>query len=439
MKNRLDIARELLSRNGAIVVQISDKQVAYLQVLMDEVFPEGFINKVAVNTRAPSGFKTVNLGVFESAEYLLVYGRDRKAWEYNPQFVESGYDENYCFQVVNVDEPYDQWERVNIKDVLASRHGYQGARQAKKELGEAVYLAELAQYALDNARSVFRLTQINSDAGKDTLRLKETSLNEPDKVFMLERENLSPRYLLNGQEMTFYSNKVREVDGKLLPTTMLTNIWTDIPWEGIASEGNVKLKKGKKPERLLRRILEMCTNSRDDIVLDFYLGSGTTAAVAHKKGLQYIGIEQLEYGENDSVVRLQNVINGDQTGISKVVNWKGGGDFVYCEMMKCNEIFMDRIQAAQASEELVKIWRDMAEGSFLNWYVHPSTPEEAINHFITQGNEQNGLQKQKHLLAELLDKNQLYVNLTEIEDTQFNVSEEDKALNQAFYGETYHA
>jgi len=439
MKNRLEIARELLCQDGAIVVQISYRNVGHLQVLMDEIFPESFINKVAVETRAPSGFKTVNLGVFESAEYLLIYGKNRRSWKYNPQFVKSDYDENYSFQVTNIDEPPSEWKIVNIKDLVASRHGFEDGRQAKKELGETVFLAEVAQYAIQNARSVFRFTEINPDAGKDTLALKEISLKKSDKVLVLERENLNPRHILNGREITFYTSKVRELDGNLVPTTMLTNIWTDIPWEGIASEGNVKLKKGKKPERLLRRIIEMGTDNPKDIVLDFYLGSGTTSAVAHKMRRQYIGIEQLDYGENDSIVRLQNVINGDQSGISKSVNWQGGGDFVYCELMKYNEAFMECIQAAKSSEELMQIWREMAENSFLNWYVNPAMPEEAVNDFIALGNEPNGLEKQKHLLAELLDKNQLYVNLTEIDDAQFKVSAEDKALNKAFYGEAYNA
>jgi len=439
MKNRLEIAKELLSQEGAIVVQISDRQVGYLQVLMDEIFPEGFINKVAVKTRSPSGFKTVNLGVFESAEYLLIYGKNRKLWKYNPQFEVTEYDENYSFQVTNIDEPCSKWKIANIKEVVASEHGFKDGRKAKKELGETVFLAELAQYALQNARSVFRFTEINRDAGKDTLALKEISIKSPDKVLMLERENLSPRYVLNGQEITFYANKIRELDGNLAPTTMLTNIWTDIPWEGIASEGNVKLKKGKKPERLLRRLIEMGTDNPNDIVLDFYLGSGTTAAVAHKMGRQYVGIEQLEYGDNDSVVRLQNVIKGDQSGISKSVNWQGDGDFIYCELMKYNEAFMERIQAAKSSKELLKIWREMAEGSFLNWYVNPAMPEEAVKDFEALGKESNGLEKQKRLLAELLDKNQLYVNLSEIDDAQFKVSKEDKALNRAFYGEASNA
>ncbi|HDL01214.1 MAG TPA: site-specific DNA-methyltransferase, partial [candidate division Zixibacteria bacterium] len=177
---------------------------------------------------------------------------------------------------------------------------------------------------------------------------------------------------------------------------------------------------------------------------------GTTAAVAHKMNRQYIGIEQLDYGENDSVTRLKNVVGKqkkgglleeytdyDRSGISKSINWKGGGDFIYCELMKYNEAYMEKIQSAKSSEELVKFWKDIAKNSFLNWYVNPEIPEDAVDDFIEIGKTENGLDKQKKLLAELLNKNQLYMNLSEIDDADFNVSGEDKKLNRSFYGEAY--
>ena len=133
------------------------------------------------------------------------------------------------------------------------------------------------------------------------------------------------------------------------------------------------------------------------------------------------------------------VIQGDPTGVSKTLDWKGGGEFIYCELMNYNEAFMERIEAAKASKELVKIWRDMAEGSFLNWYVNPQVPENAIKDFEALGNEDDGIKKQKRLLAELLDKNQLYVNLSEIDDPRFKVGDEDKALNKLFYDDAYNA
>ena len=184
-----------------------------------------------------------------------------------------------------------------------------------------------------------------------------------------------------------------------------------------------------KNELLMQRIIEY-TTKEGDIVLDFHLGSGTTAAVAHKMGRQYIGIEQMDYAETLPIERLKKVIAGEQGGISEAVNWQGGGDFIYCELMRYNQAYMDKIQSAHSSEALVTLWREIAENAFLNWYVNAEMPEEAINDFIAIGD----VAKQKHLLAELLDKNQLYVNLTEIEDADFGVSAEDKVLNREFYG-----
>jgi adenine-specific DNA-methyltransferase len=164
---------------------------------------------------------------------------------------------------------------------------------------------------------------------------------------------------------------------------------------------------------------------------------------------QWITVEQMEYAETITAERLKKVIGRnakkdgamfegleyDTGGISKSVQWQGGGDFVYCELMKYNEAFMDKIQAAQSSEKLVELWQDIAADSFLNWYVNPEMPQDAVNDFIEIGKTENGLEKQKKLLAELLNKNQLYVNLSEIDDEDFKVSDADKKLNRSFYEE----
>ena len=135
----------------------------------------------------------------------------------------------------------------------------------------------------------------------------------------------------------------------------------------------------------------------------------------------------MNYVESVTTERLKKVIAGEQSGIFKTDNWH----FIYCELMPYNQIFMERIQSAESSEALLSIWRDISKDSLLNWHVKPHKPEEAEEHFIAI----NDVEKQKQLLAELLDKNQLYVHLSEMEDETFNVSEPDKALNRAFYGE----
>ena len=225
-----------------------------------------------------------------------------------------------------------------------------------------------------------------------------------------------------------------EKDGIIFKQELQGTYWDGFNLNNLSKEGQVELENGKKPEALLERVIDISTDE-NDIVMDFFLGSGTTCAVAHKLNRQYIGVEQLDYGNNDAKVRLINVINKDQSGISKSISWNGGGKFIYCELLKYNINFIELIQKAENSGVLIEIWEGMAESSFLKWYINPEAPEEAIHDFIAIGQEENGLEKQKRLLIELLDKNQLYVNLSEMGDAQFNVSEEDKALNLKFYTE----
>jgi adenine-specific DNA-methyltransferase len=221
----------------------------------DEVFGvENFINLISVRTKSPSGFKTVNLGLFETAEYIFMYGKSKKDFQYNVQYVNSGYDENYTGYISNIDESPENWQVDDIRKIICREEGidldttHQPYSKLKEKIGEGVYFQKLSDLALSNSKSVFRLTAIGDDAGKETLEVKKKSKKASGKVFVVKRDGNDSRYLLDGQEIAFYSKKIKEIDGKEIPTTLLTNIWSDIAYEGIASEGGVRLKKGKKPE-----------------------------------------------------------------------------------------------------------------------------------------------------------------------------------------------
>ena len=183
-----------------------------------------------------------------------------------------------------------------------------------------------------------------------------------------------------------------------------------------------------KSEHLIKRILEIATIN-GDIVLDYHLGSGTTAAVAHKMGRQYIGIEQMDYIKDVTLERMNKVLTGEQGGISGAVEWQGGGEFVYCELKKYNEVFIEQIQAAGDTAELKKIWKDMKEKSFLDWNVDLRKLEEAFTEW-----EKSSLNRQKKALIELLDMNQLYVNYSEMDDKNFKCSDAEKKFSASFYG-----
>lgn len=440
MKNRLEVAKQLLKDNGAIFVQIGDRNEARMRLMLDEVFgQENFINKISIRTRSPSGFKTVNLGVFETAEYIYIYGKNKQQWKYHPLYVPSEYDENYSAVVTNIDRPKNDWVVKDIKDVVAEKLGYTSRSVAQNALGRHGFLSACSDYALENAPRVFRLTQVNDDAGQTTIDAREKSKNKPKKIVMVKRDGLPDRLLLNGQEITFYEKKIRNIDGVQTPTNLLTNIWTDIAWEGISGEGGVKLKKGKKPERLLRRIIEMSTEE-GDLVLDFFAGSGTTQAVAHKMKRRWIGIEQLEYEDNSAYMRINHVLAGEQSGVSRIVVWQGGGSFVYCELAEWNAVLVKEIFAVSNKKGIAALLKKLQSMPWRAFINYTASPEFVFDETKTNGHGKRFIdlpvEEQKQLLVALLDKNFLYVNLTELDAPEMGFDETTRNFNRSFYSMT---
>jgi adenine-specific DNA-methyltransferase len=427
MKNRLAVANNLLTMNGVIFINVDDKEYSYLKVVCDDVFGrENFLNVIAVKTSDPSGHKTVNPSPYSQTEYILLYAKNKQAYKYDIQYIASDYDSGYNQLITNFNAPFSEWQIVGLFDYLAKEKGYKDTRDANKQLGHNVFQSIVADYALENRERVFQGTAIADDAAKDIVEVRDKSKDSNGEIFKVSREK-EDIYIKDGRQIYFYSNKVREIDGVLTPSKPLTNLWTDIPYNGISKEGGVKLKNGKKPEKLLRRIIEISTEP-NDIVLDFHLGSGTTCAVAHKLGRQYIGVEQLDYGQNDSVIRLKNVINGDSTGVSKIVNWQGGGSFVYLELKKYNQTFIEQIKEAKDTKELLQIWEEMKAKSFLYYNVDIKKQDEHLEEFKSLS-----LDEQKQHLCEVMDKNQLYVNLSSLNDADFACTEEEKNVTKDFY------
>lgn len=207
----------------------------------------------------------------------------------------------------------------------------------------------------------------------------------------------------------------------------MCDFWNDIDFQNTQNEGGISFPAGKKPEALLRRFLFLFTDE-NDLVMDFFNGSGSTTAVCLKLNRKFIGVEQLDYGDNDSTKRLINVINGEQSGISKSINWKGGGSFIYCELAKYNQTYADQILEADSKEKLIAVWQKMKEKAFLSYQFDKQSFDERIEAFKTLS-----LDDQKKFLLEVLDKNQLYVNFSEMADETFEISEADKRLNKIFY------
>lgn len=431
MKNRLEIARELLTEDGAIFVQISDDGEAELALILKSIFntngENNFINRIAVKTKSPSGFASVNPGVFESAEYILAFANHKSKWTFNNQYVESNYDDNYKYYITNKEEESSKWNIVNLNDYIALQYKYTNKKSAIEKVGIHVFNSWVADFALNHKDSVFRLTAIADNAGAEVVEARNISKEKVDQIIEVNRENHYTVYVVNGQEIAFYNKKVRNIDGKEVPTMQLTNIWNDISYEGIAKEGNATLKGGKKPERLIRRIIEMASN-KGDIVLDFFSGSGTTASVAHKLGRQFIVCEQLDSQVENTINRLNLVLKGDQSGISKLIKWKGGGSFIYCELANANNYFVDAIIKASTNEQLSSIWGKMKEKAFLSYAVNVKEIDKDVKDFSDLSTEDK-----KRFLIECLDKNILYIPYADMESEDYSLSEEDKRLTKEFY------
>ena len=426
MKNRLEVARELLKDDGVIFIHIDDQEMHYLKLVADGIFGrDNFIATVPRKTR--SGKSDVPYKLSQDFDWMLMYtkGASKTDALFGRTVARNYYK--------TPDFPDDEWrltdlttqrtihERPNSNFTLVNpRNGQEFPVNPNRCWG----------VTKDSVDGYLRKGKIVFPGDYDFHNLKGPSM----RVFKSEDM---------GKKAYVSSDFLNQAMDELLKS-MVNRKGTD----EIVELFGEKVFAYPKNERLIERIIEY-TTEEGDTVLDFHVGSGTAAAVAHKMNRQWIAVEQMDYVETITMERLKKVvgkkvkaegklieeIDYDTGGISKSVNYQGGGDFIYCELMPYNQAFMDKIQASQSSEALVALWRDIAENSFLNWYVNAEIPENAVADFIKIGKGENGLDKQKKCLANLLDKNQLYVNLSEIEDEDFCVSEEDQALNRAFYGD----
>lgn len=395
MKNRLEVAKELLSENGSIFVQIDSFEESYLKILMDGVFgSENFRNKINWKRRGGSANPLNQLN--NVVEWILWYSKEYNKMEYSPVY--SMEDENT--------QKYIK-ERFIHKD--------KDGRQYMK-------------------------SPIQSPNYRENLIYDYKGYKTPKKGYSISKE-IMERWDREGK-LDFPDSKEKNINRKIFLDEYkgqpINSLWTDIFVINPMSTERVEFLSGQKPESLLKRILMMVTNE-GDIVLDFHLGSGTTAAVAHKMGRRYIGIEQMDYINDITVPRLQKVIDGEQGGISKDVAWQGGGSFVYTELKQLNAAFIEAIDAASGYEELVTLFDTMKLQAHLNYQVE-------LDEILTKEYELDGIDhrlsfkdltidQQKQLLKELLDKNQLYINASEMDDASLDISLSDKSFTKSFYGE----
>jgi len=420
MKNRIEMAKKLMAPSGVFLVQCSFHQYAYLKVLMNDLFEKhlcDFNIQVRHPDRALTGDKEFN----DVIEYILIYSNDKAK---KMPFIEE-------------QKTIDEYTlKIEIDETIRPEIIQCGSKDVE------VYLP--------NQYKVVSIPASKDGLKKISIRGSIREKNSSGRFFVKHLENLSgypPETLFKVPDMGddsvshrfFYSAPDGKKNGGYyqgMPTSsdvtkkQYPNFYNfEKEYNNVSKQGDVVFRNGKKPEELLKFLIQIFT-SKQDIVLDYHLGSGTTAAVAHKLERQFIGLEQLQSQIDLSIQRMKNVINGDLTGISndEDVNWQGGGSFLYIELKKYNQTFIEQIEEAKDTKTLLQIWEQMKAKSFLNYNVGIKKQDEHIEEFKALS-----LAEQKQHLCELLDKNQLYVNLSSINDADFACTEEEKKVTQDFY------
>lgn len=428
MKNRLEIAYRLLCRNGTIAISVDNYEIAYLLVLLDEVFgKDNRKNIITVKRGSVTGAKVINPGVVNIVEYVVLYSKDTSAWKPNRVYAAKGYDERYGNIILNYQDHYSEWEFGTVLDEFAKSLGVKKSK-LKAELG-GDYEKALESFALSNAERIVQFATLDDNSISTEARAKKQESIDSNSIIFYERGEEKPYYIRNGKLILFAKDRLTNIDGKLSFSQPVSDIWDDVLPNDIHNEGGVEFKKGKKPEKLLGRIIELCTDP-NDLIVDFFAGSGTTGAVAMKMNRRFILCEQMDYIEDAICTRLKNTISGDSRGVSAETGWQGGGSFVYCELAKLNQKYADRIQTATDDDTLVQVWTEMQKTGFISSNVNPKDVDTEADDFKALS-----LDDKKKLLMELLDLNQLYINYCDIDDETFAVSDADKAFTKSFYGE----
>ena len=438
MKNRLEVAKKLLRNNGVICLQCDDNEQAYLKVLCDEIFDRGnFINCISVKMSEASGVKMAHekKRFPKLKEYLLIYSNQGfNGFEKIDKYRQDTWDGEHNIFVDNLtSDDRDillEVESKEVNDVNDMKLANELLKNAKllplsKKLEEMQFEneEEKTEWLFENSYRIIKT------AGSTSLsKLVKSFSNIPKQdvaaavskkgvlfyyITSFNREARQPRLQVIFADSNVYKNPC--------------DFWQDIKTTGaISDEGGVKLPNGKKPEKLLYRIIKMLSKE-NDIVLDAYFGTGTTGAVALKMGRHFIGIEQLDSHFDKATTRLTNVINGDTTGISKEVNWQGGGSFISFELADNAQEYIDKIAKAKKDFELEELYKELKDSDFVLYRVDINEMEKQSDGFKSLS-----IEDKKKFLISIIDKNTLYINYSDIDNKDFSVSKEDKAFTESF-------
>ncbi|MEK4924997.1 site-specific DNA-methyltransferase [Cytobacillus sp. FSL R5-0569] len=406
IKNRLEIARELLSDVGSIWINIDDDEGHYLKVLADEIFGR---NNFLANIVWQKKYSPQNDAKYFSDmhDHILVFAKNKETWKANPMPRTAEMNARYT----NRDnDPRGPWKAENFSvKTYSSDYDYEvttpGGRVVRPPNGRS--------WATSKEKFLELVSDNRVWFGKDGNNVPAI------KKFLSEvKDGMSPITTWTGEEL--YENE------------QISSFWhySEVSHTQDAKRELISLNvdfSTPKPEKLLQRIISIASDE-GDIVLDFFMGSATTQAVSMKMNRRFIGIEQMDYVEGVSVSRLKKVIEGEQGGISKEVGWNGGGSFIYAELYQLNHQYVSRIQDAQLDEDIKGIVAEIKDTAFWDYKINIDRLTNEDSEFSAMS-----LEAKKKLLIESLDANQMYLSYSEIDDAQYAIPESVKQFNYSFY------
>jgi len=347
---------------------------------------------------AATGHKAINPGCVTTTNFILMYAKDKNNWNPNKVYTKRGRDDRYGKFITNIDEPYKNWNIITLTEAFAD-YMKEDIATTRKIIKHNPMLLE--QFVIENAKSVIRTARPDiKSVGKEIQNKIAESKEKSDEILYLQRENSPDMYFINGERILFYSNKLKNIDGEWVSAEPLTTLWDDILSNNLHNEGGVSFPKGKKPEHLIKRIFEIATQP-GDIILDSFLGSGTTVAVAHKMGRKFIRIEMGEQAYTHCKVRLDSTIDGkDTSGITKAVNWQGGGGYHFYELapsLIVDDMFGEKVINPEYNADMLAATVALHEGFTYQ-------PDESLFWKQSRGNEDSFLYvTTKHITGAYID------------------------------------
>ncbi|KAB7889541.1 DNA methyltransferase [Poseidonibacter ostreae] len=376
MNDRIDKSYSLLNCDGKLFTQIDYLEKDYYKLILDKYFTsEMGLPPVSIRTATPAGFKVVNPGPVNVTETVMIYGKENKTL--NSLYTKAEYQSDYNKIIINPQQPLEEWETQSLTDFAINKLGYENRKEINQKIGKEIASLLIdkkkASLAIQNADHVFATYGPHKPSPKVQEGILKSKDN-PTKFIPVKRDDGGNHYLLKGRLVAFYKFKLKELNDELVPTKRLTDFWDDISWDSISNEGNVELKNGKKPEKLLQRIIDLNIERKDNaIVLDFFAGSGTTPAVSHKLGKKYIAVEMGEYFDTLTLIRMKHTLNGNSNGIKPIIN---GGMFKYFKL-ESYEDTLNNLAFKEADQNLFS--EDVKEDYLLNYMLDYETNESLLN------------------------------------------------------------